>query len=419
MNRYGIVVLKLAAVALLAATAGCESTATRNEPVAAKKVDSGMSGTTNVAQRQWDESTPKAYSAAPKVMTDPCAVEGGAGPAVRELQREGRQGGPCEPTATPAPTPTAARAADTEPNQLTMGGMCAGQSADLPQASNAGACFTKVWNEPKYTTVPQRTLVKPASERVEVIPARYEKVQEAVVVKAAHKEYRTIPAEYETVTEKVLVRPAYIRTETVPAVYDIIEEKELVKPAYKTWKKGTMTNIQRVDPESGEILCLVDVPAEYKTVTKRVPRSQEQTKNIQVPAEYADVKKTVLKTPERVEESEVPAVTEMREVDKLVEQGKQVKVPIEAEYADVPTQQLAEKGCYAWRQILCDNNMTQDTITKLQTTLSKKGYYQHKPSGKFDDNTLAAVNAYERDNNLPTDPYLNIETAKSLGLDVN
>ena len=61
--------------------------------------------------------------------------------------------------------------------------------------------------------------------------------------------------------------------------------------------------------------------------------------------------------------------------------------------------------------------MTQDTITKLQLSLSKKGYYQQKPpSGKFDDDTLAAVNAYERDNNLPIDGYLNIETADSLGL---
>ena len=200
-----------------------------------------------------------------------------------------------------------------------MGGMCAGQSADLPQASNAGACFTKVWKEPKYTTVQQRTLVKPAGERIEVIPARYVKAQETVIVRPARKEYRTIPAQYETVTEKVLVRPAYVRTETIPAVYDIIEEKQLVKPAYKTWKKGTMTNIQRVDPQSGEILCLVDVPAEYKTVTTRVPRAPEQTKNIEVPAEYADVKKTVLKTPERVEEINIPAVTELREVDKVAE----------------------------------------------------------------------------------------------------
>ena len=66
---------------------------------------------------------------------------------------------------------------------------------------------------------------------------------------------------------------------------------------------------------------------------------------------------------------------------------------------------------------MCDDNMTQDTITKLQLALSKKGYYhQTPPTGKFDDDTMAAVNAYERDNKLPIDGYLNIETADSLGI---
>lgn len=404
MIRYGMCMLTLTAAAVLAVTAGCESTPTRNEPVAMKKVDSGQNTQTNVAYKDWSAETLK---------TDPCAVEGGDTRGVKELKHEGREGGPCEPTATPQAA--AATAADTGPKELTMGGMCAGQSPDLPQGANAGQCFAKIWNEPKYTTVAQRTLVKPASERIEVIPARYEKVQEPVIVKAATKEYRTIPAEYETVTEKVLVREAYVRVETIPAVYDTIEERQLVKPAYKTWKPGKMTNIQRVD-ESGQVMCLVDVPAEYQTVTKRVLRTNEQTKRTEVPAEYADVKKTVLKTAERVEVIEIPAVTAMREVDKLVEPARQVKVPVEAEYADVPTQQLAAQGCHEWRPILCDNNMTQGTVTQLQAALAKKGFYKGQPTGKFDDDTLAAVNAYEHANNLPIDGYLNIETADSLGL---
>jgi hypothetical protein len=370
-----------------------------------KKVDSGKTGPTNVAAKDYGGGAP--------VDVDPCTVEGGAPGTVPHLQREGREGGPCEKPAAAAPEPQ--KAAEAAPQELAMGGMCAGQSPDLPQAANSGSCFAKVWNEPKYTTVPQRRLVQAAGERTEVLPARYEKAHETVIVTPASKKYRTIPAQYETVTEQMLVRPAYVRTDTIPATYDIIEEKVLVKPAYKTWKPGKMTNIQRVD-ESGQILCLVDVPAEYKTVTRREPRTQEQTKNIQVPAEYATVQKTVVKTPERVEEIDVPAVTEVRTYDKLVEAPKQVKVPVEAKYENVPTQQLAEKGCYAWRQILCDSNMTQDTITKLQRALGKKGYYQGQPTGKFDDTTLAAVNSYEKANNLPIDGYLNIETADSLGI---
>ena len=403
MIRYGLVMLNLAAAAALVAMTGCESTPTKTESTPMKKVDTGTKTQTNVSQQ--DFGNPKS-----DVMSYPCPV----GTTL------GREGGPCEPQATqppPAAPQAAAKPAEpAAPKELTMGAMCAGQSLDVPQAADSGQCYAKVWNEPKFTTTPQRTLVRAAGERITVVPARYEKVKEPVIVKPATKEYRTIPAQYDTVTERVLVRPAYVRTDTIPAMYDIIEEKQLVKGAYKTWKKGTMTNIQRVDPQSGDIMCLVDVPAEYKTVTRRELRVKEQTTSTQVPAEYVDVKKTVLKTPERVEEVDIPAVSEMREYDKLVEPAKQVKVPVDAQYADVPMQQLAQPGCYAWRQILCDNNMTQATITKLQLALQKAGYYQGQPTGKFDDATMAAVNGYERANNLPIDGYLNIETAKSLGI---
>src|SRR5689334_6901133 len=171
MIRYGTAVLSACAVAVLLVSAGCESTPTKTEPVAAKKVESGMSGTTNVAYKD--------YAGNETLKSDPCAVEGGDRRGVSELEHEGREGGPCAPRVTAAPqaAPVAAKA-DTGPKEQTMGGMCAGQSADLPQASNTGACFTKVWNEPKYTTVPQRTVVKPAGERIDVVPARYVKAQE-------------------------------------------------------------------------------------------------------------------------------------------------------------------------------------------------------------------------------------------------
>jgi hypothetical protein len=294
--------------------------------------------------------------------------------------------------------------------------MCAGQSAELSDTT-PGVCYVKVWNEPKYNTVMQKTLVKPAGERIEIVPARYEKREQQVVVQPARKELQTVPAEYDTVTEKVLVRPAYTRTETIPAVYDISEEKVLVKAAYKTWKPGAFTAITKVDEATGQILCLVEVPAEYKTEVKRTLRTPEQTKSVEVPAEYADVQKTVLKTAEKVTEVEVsPAVTEMVLTEVMVEPAKQTKIPVEAEYADVATMQLAESGCYSWSQILCDTNMTEDTVTKLQTALGGAGFYTGEPTGKFDQATFEAVQAYEKANNLPMDGYLNIETARTLGV---
>jgi hypothetical protein len=331
-------------------------------------------------------------------------------PEVVAVQAEPRASTVAEPAAAAAPAAATAAA---------MGGMCEGQPTDPPQVAGVGQCYAKLWNEPQYSDVVQRTMVKPAGTRIEVVPAQYQTVTEEVMVREARKETRVIPAEYETVKDRVLVRPAYTRVETTPAVYDIYEEQQLVKPAYKTWKPGTMTAIQRVD-ESGQILCLVEVPAEYKTVTRRELRTAEQTRNIEVPAEYTEVEKSVVKTAERTEVVEVePAVYETRQIEKLVQPAKETTVATEAEYADVTTKQLAAAGCYAWRQVLCDTNMTQDTVVSVQKKLSELGYYAGEPTGEFDEATLAAVNEYEQDNDLPVDPYLSVETARSLGIEAD
>ena len=88
MIRYGTAVLTASAVAVLLVSAGCGSTATKTEPVAVKKVNDGQAGKTNVAYKDWGNEN---------LVTEPCEVEGGGPRGVPELEREGREGGPCAP----------------------------------------------------------------------------------------------------------------------------------------------------------------------------------------------------------------------------------------------------------------------------------------------------------------------------------
>jgi hypothetical protein len=60
---------------------------------------------------------------------------------------------------------------------------------------------------------------------------------------------------------------------------------------------GTTTNIQKIDEKTGEIFCLVEVPAEYQTVTTRVLKTPPTIQYENVPTKYETIKKTVLKTP--------------------------------------------------------------------------------------------------------------------------
>ena len=46
-------------------------------------------------------------------------------------------------------------------------------------------------------------------------------------------------------------------------------------------------------------MCLVEVPATYKTVTKTVLKTPATTRKVETPAEYTTVRKQVMKTPAR------------------------------------------------------------------------------------------------------------------------
>ncbi len=303
--------------------------------------------------------------------------------------------------------------------------------------------------------------------------------QEKVLVKEASEKIVSKPATYRTVEKKVMIKEASSKIVVVPAVYETVEEKVVDKPAHQTWKKGTGA-IQKIDESTGEIMCLVDVPATYKTVKKQVLKTPETTKVVEIPAEYTTVKVQELVEPAKEERVEVPAeyqnvakkkvVGEQRyvwheitskELTKETRTGNQiclvdtpakyktvtkrvvvepattevVKVPatyktvsvqklakaantqselIPAEYKVVQRNEQLEEGKMEWRSILCETNMTHNRVSDIQQALVDKGYDPGKIDGIVGKNTMAAVNAFQRDNNLPVDEYLNIDTVQAL-----
>lgn len=369
MQHHATFRLSLIAAALTAALSGCASIIPQSQAdTSMRKVGDGIeSNTSNAVVRDWSQpkAQPAPYEAA----------------ALKEPA-------PAKPDITMPPLPTA----------------------------KAGECYARAWNEPVYDTRSERRIKQAASERIEVIPARYETVKEQVLVKEASKKYEVIPAEYSTVKERVMVKPAYTKTVAIPATYDTFTEQVLVRPAYTTWKPGDNGGVTKIDEVTGELMCLVEVPAEYKTVTKKVLRTPESTKTIEFPAEYAEVEKSVIKTPARTVETVIPAQYEMREVTKLVEPAKEIRVPVAAVYEDVPTKVLVADGSYEWRSVLCKTNTTEAKITEIQQALKSRGYYAGEVDGILGPQTLEAVQSFEKANNLPVDQFLNIETVTALGV---
>jgi hypothetical protein len=244
-----------------------------------------------------------------------------------------------------------------------------GTQADLlpPQAS-PGECFARAFVPASYAVETETVLKQEASEQIEVIPARYEWVE-----------------------ERVLVREASQGIEVVPATYEWVERSVLERPAHTVWKKGRGP-IERIDEATGEIMCLVEVPAQYKTVRKRVLKTPATTRTVEIPAEYKTVR-----------------------VWKMVEPAQTRRIPLPAQYETITRRKLIRDGRMEWRPILCETNVTRGLVTSLQRALAQEGYDPGPIDGYLGRQTLRAVKSYQEAKGLPTGE-LTIATLDALGL---
>ncbi|RKZ38461.1 MAG: hypothetical protein DRQ49_14255 [Gammaproteobacteria bacterium] len=315
----------------------------------------------------------------------------------------------------------------------------------------------------KYEWVNEQVLVKEASERVETIPAKYDLVNEQVLIKEASERIETIPAKYEWVNKQVVVQEQVTTVKTVPATYRTVTEKVLEKPAHSVWKKGNGL-ITKIDEQTGEIMCLVEVPATYKTISqkvldkpettrtvvispakyksvrtrilkkpaytrtikipakhktvrKRVLRTPAKTRKVTIPAEYKTVRKQLLKTPAKTRKVEVPAEYKTIRVKVQTTPAQTRKVQIPAKYETIKTQIKLSESKLDWQVVLCETNMTQENIKRLQVALRRAGFNPGRADGVIGKNTLQAVENYQRANKLPRGG-ITVETLEALNVKV-
>jgi hypothetical protein len=177
-----------------------------------------------------------------------------------------------------------------------------------------------------------------------------------------------IPGRYETTTKRIKVADEQrVLNRIVPAKYETTTERIKIKEARQYWKAGRGP-ITKKNEVTGEILCLVEEPAEYKTIEKRVMIQPEQPEYKTVPARYETVTKQRMVQPENWE----------------------------------------------WRRILCETNLTSGSVRQIQTALNSKGY-SVKVDGRLGNDTLGAINRYQNSNGLAS-RGITYETLSHLGI---
>ncbi len=286
----------------------------------------------------------------------------------------------------------------------------------LPPNAKAGQCFARVYTPPTYRSETEKVLKEESYDVVAIVPAVYGVEQKTVMTEEATEVLEVIPAVYGWKEEQVLVSPEITELQKVAAVYGIEEEQLLIKPAHSIWKKGSGP-ITKINESTGEIMCLVDVPAVYETVKKRTLVSPETTKQVVVKdAVYKTVRTRVVEQPAKTVTKVIPAVYDSVDVKKLVKESSTTSTNIPAVYETVQTTVKVNDGYLEWAPILCETNVTGDIIRDLQQALNDKNYKAGPVDGVYGWQTTNAVRKYQSDNSMPGDGQLTIELVEALAL---
>lgn len=294
------------------------------------------------------------------------------------------------------------------------GSMSSSAGSLLPPGAKSGECYARVLIPATYTTVSKDVIKSKASSKIEVIPATYETVTEQVLVKEAGETLTTVPAVYDWVEEQVLMSAESTKIKTFPAEYGTESEQVLVKAAYSTWKKGRGP-IEKVNGSTGEIMCLVEVPAEYRTITTRVVTVPARTETVVIPAVYKTVKKKIMVKPPQVVRNEIPSEYKTIEVTKVATPPRENVIEIPAVYDTVVQQEKVTDATMEWRSILCETNTTSDIIYRIQKALDKAGYNPGSIDGVLGGTTMDALTSFQKDNGLSAG-QLTMAALKKLGV---
>jgi len=345
-----------------------------------------------------------------------------------------------------------------------FGGFAMAQDAggDLPPNATPGHCYGKLLIPEMTETYTDQVIDQSARTEIKVIPAVYGTTTQTVVASEAHVEYETIPATYRVVTDVVTVKPAITKKITVPAVYGEEVEQILVREAHTEWRRGTRRPGDVVVPGSdkllptGEVICLIAVPAEYKTVTHTVVKIAEQVREVEEPAVTETVTRKIVDTPARVVEHQIPATYKTVTVTTIVQPERTETIEIPPTYRTVTKTRVVSPSHFEWKVIDCkpdgsaiappryseagpppaleshttvteEKSYTRTTYSShvarggdsetlaLETALQKRGYYDGPLSGRFTSNVQIAMVRFQRDNHLARGAFTP-ETAIALGI---
>ena len=297
-------------------------------------------------------------------------------PSERTLPAQPTEPATPEPTEErvddPTPAPQPSRTTTPAPSRPATPPPAADQMEDVPPFAEPGKCYARCY-----------------------IPDEYDYREVRVVDRPQIIKKIRLPELIRTVYDTVVVTPRSVRTVEVPAEYEYIEERIMVEPATTKWVKGKAdAGCLSDDPEDCQVMCLVEVPAQYRTVRRKVLKHAAHTRTVEIPMEYKIVAKEVVVRDESFEEVVIPPT-----------------------YKTIQERYVSRAGGYQeWREVLCGDDLTSDRIRRIQVALKAEGYDPGPVDNILGSQTKAALKKFQMENGLPVG-NLDRETMRVLGID--
>lgn len=227
---------------------------------------------------------------------------------------------------------------------------------DLPPNPEPGKCYVRCTTPDVYETQTKQIVSKPAHKKLIVRPAEYKTVQEQIMIRPATKRYVYVPAKFRTVQKQVQVEDSYNALSVVPVRFASSNERIEVKPKSVGWEyRAASADCYSDNPADCEILCYVERPAEYRTVPTQSVAAAPTTTSTRRGGRVATIEVQELVEPARVEEIDIPAEFKTITRRVLVKDETIDEVNQPAQYAVVSVQNLVKKGgVRVWEEIECE-----------------------------------------------------------------
>jgi len=303
----------------------------------------------------------------------------------------------------------------------------------------------------------------------------FKKIQKEFVSREAFESIDIKKPEFKKSIKKIVVKPAYKKIIKTPAIYETKIISILVESAKKEWIKSDCNR----DKSECATVCLKEIPAKYKTITKKILKTPPLTKIIEFPAVYKEVEvkelvseasssrkvmpelkskydvlvgldtikffwlkndkktkslptgysicrvkskqeykeftKEVVSSPASVKKIKVEQKTIDLEVEKLIKDGSVATLEIPPVYENIKSKVELSPSKIVWRKVVCRADLKKRVVKDIQIALKKKGFYHYKVDGILGQGTKDALIKYQKASNLSFGAYTK-ESLNSLGV---